>query len=86
MSESNNSVGKTVRVTQTGSPIGRKPGQRETLIGLGLNKMRRTRELEDTPAVRGMIRKVAHLIQVDDGVPGAPSDWRQHANLPKKST
>ena len=56
---------KTVKVTQTGSPIGRKPGQRETLIGLGLNKMRRTRELEDTPAVRGMIRKVAHLVKVE---------------------
>ena len=56
---------KTVKVTQTGSPIGRKPGQRETLIGLGLNKIRRTSELEDTPAVRGMIRKVAHLIKVD---------------------
>ncbi len=55
----------TVRVTQVGSPIGRKPGQRETLIGLGLNKMHRTRELEDTPAVRGMIRKVAHLVKVD---------------------
>ncbi|MFC0387818.1 50S ribosomal protein L30 [Muricoccus vinaceus] len=55
---------QTVKVTQTGSPIGRKPGQRETLIGLGLNKMNRSRELEDTPAVRGMIRKVAHLIKV----------------------
>ncbi|WP_174242076.1 50S ribosomal protein L30 [Teichococcus oryzae] len=57
---------KTVRVTQVASPIGRKPGQRETLIGLGLNKIRRSRELEDTPAVRGMIRKVAHLIQVGE--------------------
>lgn len=57
---------KTVKVTQTGSPIGRKPGQRETLIGLGLNKMHRSRELEDTPSVRGMIRKVAHLIKVED--------------------
>jgi large subunit ribosomal protein L30 len=56
---------KTVKVTQTGSPIGRKPGQRETLVGLGLNKMHRTRELEDTPAVRGMIRKVAHLVKVE---------------------
>ena len=56
---------KTVKVTQTGSPIGRKPGQRETLIGLGLNKMHRSRELEDTPAVRGMIRKVAHLVKVE---------------------
>ncbi|MBI0536862.1 50S ribosomal protein L30 [Roseomonas sp. KE2513] len=55
---------QTVKVTQTGSPIGRKPGQRETLIGLGLNKMNRSRELEDTPAVRGMIRKVAHLVKV----------------------
>ena len=57
---------KTVKVTQTGSPIGRKPGQKETLVGLGLNKMHRTRELEDTPSVRGMIRKVAHLVKVDD--------------------
>jgi large subunit ribosomal protein L30 len=56
---------KTVKVTQLGSPIGRKPGQKETLIGLGLNKRHRTRELEDTPAVRGMIRKVAHLIKVE---------------------
>ena len=55
-----------VRVTQTASVLGRKPGQKETLIGLGLNKLRRTRELEDTPAVRGMIRKVAHLIKVEE--------------------
>ena len=58
---------KTVRVTQVKSPIGRKPGQEETLIGLGLNKMHRTRDLEDTPAVRGMIRKVAHLLRVEEG-------------------
>ncbi|HTR15684.1 MAG TPA: 50S ribosomal protein L30 [Acetobacteraceae bacterium] len=58
------STGK-VRVTQIASPIGRKPGQKETLIGLGLNKLRRTRELEDTPSVRGMIRKVAHLVRVE---------------------
>ena len=57
---------RTLRVTQVGSPIGRKPGQRETLIGLGLNKMHRTRELEDTPAIRGMIRKVAHLVKVEE--------------------
>ncbi|WP_137127396.1 50S ribosomal protein L30 [Roseomonas sp. HF4] len=56
---------KTVKVTQLGSPIGRKPGQKETLIGLGLNKRHRSRELEDTPAVRGMIRKVAHLVKVE---------------------
>jgi large subunit ribosomal protein L30 len=59
-------TGKRLRVTQTGSGLGRKPGQMETLIGLGLNKMWRTRELEDTPAVRGMIRKVAHLVRVED--------------------
>ena len=58
------STKKTVKVTQIGSPIGRKPGQRETLIGLGLNKLRRSHELEDTPAVQGMIRKVAHLVKV----------------------
>jgi large subunit ribosomal protein L30 len=55
-----------IRVTQTGSPIGRKPGQRETLIGLGLNKMHRTRVLEDTRSVRGMIRKIAHLVKVEE--------------------
>jgi len=62
-------IKKTVRVTQTSSPIGRKPGQRETLWGLGLKKIRQTRELEDTPSVRGMIRKVAHLVRVEDGAP-----------------
>ncbi len=56
----------TVKVTQTGSPIRRQKDQRETLIGLGLNKMNRTRELEDTPAVRGMIHKVKHLVRVED--------------------
>ena len=55
-----------VRVTQLRSPAGRKPGQKETLIGLGLNKQRRSRELEDTPSARGMIRKVAHLIKVEE--------------------
>jgi large subunit ribosomal protein L30 len=59
-------TGKKVRVTQIASVLGRKPGQKETLIGLGLNKIRRTRELEDTPSVRGMIRKVAHLIKVEE--------------------
>jgi len=57
---------KTVRVTQTGSPIGRLAVQRDTLKGLGLNKMGRTRELEDTPSVRGMIRAVAHLVRVEE--------------------
>lgn len=57
---------KTVTVEQTGSPIGRAPDQRATLIGLGLNKMRRRKTLEDTPAVRGMIHKVRHLVRVVD--------------------
>jgi large subunit ribosomal protein L30 len=48
------------------SPLGRKPGQKETLIGLGLGKQRSTRELEATPSARGMIRKVAHLIKVEE--------------------
>jgi len=56
---------KTITVTQTGSPIRRIPNQRATLIGLGLNKMHRTRELEDSPEVRGMIRKVAHMVKVE---------------------
>ncbi|WP_419814094.1 50S ribosomal protein L30 [Glacieibacterium sp.] len=55
----------TVKITQTGSHIRRRPDQQATLIGLGLNKMHRTRELEDTPSVRGMIRKVAHLITIE---------------------
>ncbi|MFN3935789.1 50S ribosomal protein L30 [Parvibaculum sp.] len=60
------SAGKTVTVQQIGSPLRREPSQRETLIGLGLNKMHRTRTLEDTPAVRGMIGKVSHLVRVVD--------------------
>ena len=56
---------QTVRVTQTKSAIGRLGDQRQTLIGLGLNKIGRTRELEDTPSVRGMINKVKHLIRVE---------------------
>ncbi len=56
---------KTLKVTQIGSPIRRQADQRATLIGLGLNKMHRTRELEDTPAVRGMIRKVRHMVKVE---------------------
>ena len=58
--------GKTVTVEQVGSPLRRDPRQRQTLIGLGLNKMHRRRTLEDTPAVRGMIRKVGHLVRVVD--------------------
>ena len=55
----------TIKVTQTGSPIRREKDQRATLIGLGLNKMHRTRELEDSPEVRGMIRKVQHMVKVE---------------------
>jgi large subunit ribosomal protein L30 len=56
---------KTLKVTQIGSPIRRTKDQRATLVGLGLNKMHRTRELEDTPAVRGMIAKVQHMVKVE---------------------
>jgi len=55
---------KTVTVEQTGSPIRRPPDQEATLIGLGLNKRHRRRTLEDTPSVRGMIAKVAHLLRI----------------------
>lgn len=55
---------KTVKVQQIGSPIGRKKDQRATLVGLGLNKLNRVSELEDTPSVRGMISKVQHLVQI----------------------
>jgi len=57
---------KTLRVTQVRSPAGRPQDQHATLKGLGLYKMNRTRELEDTPAVRGMINKVHHLVKVED--------------------
>lgn len=55
---------KTVTVEQIGSPLRRPGDQRATLVGLGLNKLHRVRTLEDTPAVRGMIAKVAHLLRV----------------------
>jgi large subunit ribosomal protein L30 len=58
--------GKTIKVTQTGSPIRRTSNQRATLIGLGLNKMHKTRELVDTPEVRGMIKKVHHMVKVTE--------------------
>ena len=59
-------MAKTIVVKQIGSPIRRPAEQRATLIGLGLNKMHKTRELEDTPAVRGMINKVHHLVRVEE--------------------
>ena len=55
----------TIKIKQTGSPIRRTADQRATLIGLGLNKMHKTRELEDSPEVRGMIRKVQHMVKVE---------------------
>jgi large subunit ribosomal protein L30 len=56
----------TIKVKQTGSPIRRVKTQRATLVGLGLNKMHRVSELEDTPEIRGMIRKVQHMVEVQD--------------------
>ena len=56
-----------ITVRQTGSPIRRRKDQRATLVGLGLNRVGRTRTLEDTPAVRGMIAKVAHMVEVLEG-------------------
>ncbi|MEM6483064.1 MAG: 50S ribosomal protein L30 [Pseudomonadota bacterium] len=57
-------MSKTIVVKQVGSPIRRPQDQRATLIGLGLNKMHKTRELEDTPSVRGMINKIPHLVEI----------------------
>lgn len=57
---------KTITVEQIGSPLRRPDKQRRTLIGLGLNKMHRKRTLEDTPAVRGMVNKIAHLVRIVD--------------------
>jgi large subunit ribosomal protein L30 len=59
-------TGKTLVVEQIGSPIRRPADQRATLIGLGLNKIRRRRTLQDTPSVRGMISKVQHLVRIVD--------------------
>ncbi len=58
---------KTIKVEQTGSPIRREASQRATLIGLGLNKIGRMRELPDTPQTQGMIAKVRHLVRVVEG-------------------
>ena len=57
-------MAKTIVVKQIGSPIRRPADQRQTLIGLGLNKMHKTRELEDTPSVRGMVNKISHLVKI----------------------
>ncbi|HUS52917.1 MAG TPA: 50S ribosomal protein L30 [Thermohalobaculum sp.] len=55
---------KTIVVKQIGSPIRRPADQRATLVGLGLNKMHKTRELEDTPSIRGMVNKIPHLVEI----------------------
>lgn len=57
-------MAKTIVVKQIGSPIRRPQEQRATLIGLGLNKMHKTRELEDTPSIRGMVNKIPHLVEI----------------------
>ncbi len=57
-------MAKTIVVKQIGSPIRRPAKQRATLVGLGLNKMHKTRELEDTPSVRGMVEKISHLVEI----------------------
>ncbi|MBU2935098.1 MULTISPECIES: 50S ribosomal protein L30 [Pacificibacter] len=57
-------MAKTIVVKQVGSPIRRPQDQRATLVGLGLNKMHKTRELEDTPAIRGMVRKISHMVEI----------------------
>ena len=57
-------MAKTIIVKQIGSPIRRPAVQRQTLVGLGLNKMNKTRELEDTPSVRGMVAKIPHLVEI----------------------
>ena len=57
-------MAKTIVVKQIGSPIRRPAKQRQTLIGLGLNKMHRTSELEDTPSIRGMVNKISHMVQI----------------------
>ena len=57
-------MAKTIVVKQIGSPIRRPAKQRATLIGLGLNKMHKTRELEDTPSVRGMVNSIPHMVEI----------------------
>jgi large subunit ribosomal protein L30 len=57
-------MAKTIVVKQVGSPIRRPAKQRATLVGLGLNKMHKTRELEDTPSVRGMVASISHMVEI----------------------
>lgn len=57
---------KTIKVTQVRSAIGRPASQKATLVGLGLNKMNKTVVLEDTPSIRGMVKKVEHLVRIEE--------------------
>lgn len=59
-------VERKIKVTQIGSPIGRPEIQRKTLVGLGLNKMHRSKVLEATPSVLGMVNKVSHLVKIEE--------------------
>ena len=67
MATTNTTTRKTLKIKQVGSPIRRRHDQRETLVGLGLNRIGRVSEIEDTPSARGMIAKVAHLVRVIRG-------------------
>jgi len=62
-------MSNTIKVKQVGSPIRKPASQRATLIGLGLNKMHKVRNLEDTPSTRGMINKVSHLVEIIEETP-----------------
>ncbi|PQM66201.1 MAG: 50S ribosomal protein L30 [Rhodobacteraceae bacterium] len=62
-------MSNTIKVKQVGSPIRKPASQRATLIGLGLNKMHKVRNLEDTPSIRGMINKVSHLVEIIEETP-----------------
>ena len=62
-------MSNTIKVKQVGSPIRKPASQRATLIGLGLNKMHKVRDLEDSPSIRGMINKVSHLVEIIDETP-----------------
>ena len=64
MADGKSGAGKTITVEQIASPMRRPDIQRQTLIGLGLNKLHRRRTLQDSPEVRGMIRKIGHLVRI----------------------
>ena len=76
-------MSKYIEVKQVGSPIGRHKSQKATLKGLGLDKMNRTKVLEDTPSVRGMVNKVKHLVEVTENV-SKPAAKKTTKAAPKK--